>query len=135
MANIADLAGEAASLPAATVSLPFFPSSAGIIRGDEFRELRLALLQLVEQERAHVDTSKYDRVLAILWSDGANSFRQRFAQWEPNRQKRNIRERVAALINHFSSFTSAEPSEIEWIAKRLKVEMDKHTASNIMRPK
>ena len=121
---------KAAGLPAScTAPLPFFPSSAGIIRGDEFWELCLALLQLVEQERAHVDTSKYDRV------DGANSLRQRFVQWEPNCQKRNIREWVAALVNHFSSFTSAEPSETERIAKRLKVEMDKHTASNIMRPK
>ena len=65
--NVIDLASEAASLPASTAPLPLFPSDSKLVEKDEYKKLRLSLLQLVERERAHLDASKYDVVLGILW--------------------------------------------------------------------
>jgi len=133
--NIAvDLASEAAGLPASTAILPLFPSDANLVKREEFQAIRLALLRLVEREGAHVNASKYATILDILWGSGANSLSQRFAhQWEPKMEKRRIKERVMALVNHFSSFNSSEPSEVELIAKRLKTAMDDLKASNAAR--
>ncbi len=70
--NIAvDLASEVDGLPAWTATLPLFPSDAKLVEKEEFQELRLALLQLVEQKRAHVNASKYATILDILWGAGA----------------------------------------------------------------
>ena len=121
---IIDRASAAAGLPAPAAPLPLFPSNAKFIEKTEYRELRLALLQLVEKEDAHLDPAKWAIVIAQLWSNKQNSLTRRFAQWEPDQRNRRIRERALALISHFSTFNSAEPSEIEQLAKRLKREMD-----------
>ena len=131
--NVIDLASEAAGLPASAAPLPLFPSDSKLVEKDEYKELRLALLQLVERERAHLDASKYDVVLGILWGGGANSLSQRFAHWKPKVQKKRIKERAVALTDHFSSFNSAQPSEIKQIAKRLKAAMDNLKASTAAR--
>jgi hypothetical protein len=69
MANnniVIDLASEAAGLPASTATPPKFPSNAKLIEKEEFQEIRLALLRLVEREGAHVNASKYVTILNIL---------------------------------------------------------------------
>ena len=76
-------ASAAAGLPAPVAPLPLFPSNAKLVERAEYRELRLALLQLVEQEEAHLNASKWAAVVASLWSSEPNSLTPRFAQWEP----------------------------------------------------
>ncbi len=46
---VIDLASEAAGLPAPMATLPKFPSNAKLIEKEEFQEIRLALLRLVER--------------------------------------------------------------------------------------
>lgn len=91
---IIDRASAAASLPAPTAPLPLFPSDAKFIDIEraEYNELRLILIQLVEQERAHLDPTKYANILNVLWGTGVNSLIHRFAQWEPDWRKKQIRE-------------------------------------------
>ena len=48
--SLPSIASKAAGLLTPTATLPLFPSNAKLIKKEEFQEIRLAVLQLVEQE-------------------------------------------------------------------------------------
>ncbi len=131
-----DLASEAAGLPASTATLPLFPSSE---RRKAHQKRRVSGNPSCSStaRRAGGSACQYAKVCHHprhpMGRRGQLSLSQRFAQWEPKVAKRRIKERVVALVNHFSSFNSSKPSKAELIVKRLKTAMDELKTSTAAR--
>ena len=100
------------------------PSNAAIIQGNDV--LCRQILEAVATTDAHLPPRRLGTIVDLLWNvTGTGPFNGRFAHWTRSRAIRNMKDRVLAIIDHYSQYTTPYPTTLQSLAKRLHDESPK----------
>jgi hypothetical protein len=115
--------------PPGAQQLMKLPSNNEIVRPCNADVCLLILQAVLSQGAHHPGSTSYCNITALLWENLpviTDPLFGRFQEWSPTQVQRNMKDRAATIIGHYSAFKPDEvphPTQLQQLALQLKNEI------------